>query len=418
MKKQEFKVKATLQKKNNFWYVVCDYKDGDGKRKQPWLKTGIPVKTGSEREKNKLASLVEEKRRELELSLCTSCDILFVDYALKWIDENAFRYAEVTIARYQNIIKVNIIPIFKPLKLTLGEVKKGHLEFFYQQLFKEGKNPRTVRTIRSVLKSILDVAVENELIRENPYQRARYIVPNKIKNNPKNFKSSFDYLRINEVRLVLDIVRPFYLYPMVYIAINYGLRPSELLGLRWQSIDLKQGRMDINFSAVQVDGRMVYKDALKNKFSRRSFKLSKEAVEIFKNVKKNQEANKRYYGNCYVKQEHDFVFLQENGKTFFETKVSSYFQSVLVRNGFRKIRFYDLRHTCCSLMINARTKDGSPLFSPREIMEYMGHGNINTTMNIYAHVEEKIQDEIPNKIVALINEQEDQHMKDVISKVC
>ncbi len=67
MKKQEFKVKATLQKKNNFWYVVCDYKDGDGKRKQPWLKTGIPVKTGSDREKNKLAPLLEEKRKELEL---------------------------------------------------------------------------------------------------------------------------------------------------------------------------------------------------------------------------------------------------------------------------------------------------------------------------------------------------------------
>lgn len=54
-------------------------------------------------------------------------------------------------------------------------------------------------------------------------------------------------------------------------------------------------------------------------------------------------------------------------------------------------------------MINARTKEGNPLFSSREIMEYMGHGSIDTTMNIYAHVEEKIQNEIPNKIVALIN---------------
>ena len=93
MKKQEFKVKATLQKKNNFWYVVCDYKDGDGKRKQPWLKTGIPVKNGSEREKNKLISLVEEKRKELERSLFTSCDTLFVDYAQQWINDNAYRYA-------------------------------------------------------------------------------------------------------------------------------------------------------------------------------------------------------------------------------------------------------------------------------------------------------------------------------------
>ena len=79
-------------------------------------------------------------------------------------------------------------------------------------------------------------------------------------------------------------------------------------------------------------------------------------------------------------------------------------QRKLVKNGFRKIRLYDLRHTCCSLMINARNREGGPAFSPKEIMEYMGHSSIKTTMNVYAHVEEKIQNEIPNKIVALIND--------------
>ena len=78
-------------------------------------------------------------------------------------------------------------------------------------------------------------------------------------------------------------------------------------------------------------------------------------------------------------------------------------QRKLVKNGFRKIRLYDLRHTCCSLMINARNREGGPAFSPKEIMEYMGHSSIKTTMNVYAHVEEKIQREIPDKIAALIS---------------
>lgn len=399
MKKQEFKVKATLQKKNNFWYVVCDYKDGDGKRKQPWLKTGIPVKTGSDREKNRLASLVEEKRKELELSLCTSCDILFVDYALKWIDENAFRYAEITANRYRSIINGNITKYFKPIEKTLSEVNKKVLESFYQHLFREGKRPNTVKTIRCAVKNIFQAAEDDELIVENPYKKAKCVIPLETKNN---YKDSFDYLRANEINRVLEISKSYYLYPMVYIAINYGLRPSELLGLRWQSIDLQKGRMDINFSAVEVGYHMVYKDTLKNRFSQRSFMLSKEAIEILKKIKAEQKANQKYYGNSYRKLEHDFVFLHENGDPYMEENVAKDFRIMLVKNGFRRMRFYDLRHTCCSLMINARTKEGGPVFSPREIMEYMGHGDIKTTMNVYAHVEEKIQDKIPNKIVALI----------------
>ena len=131
--------------------------------------------------------------------------------------------------------------------------------------------------------------------------------------------------------------------------------------------------------------------------------LSNEAIEILKKVKIEQEREANYYGNSYYKQEHDFVFLKPNGEPYHEGALNKSFQRSLEKNGFRKMRLYDLRHTCCSLMINARTKEGNPLFSSREIMEYMGHGSIDTTMNIYAHVEEKIQNEIPNKIVALIN---------------
>lgn len=401
MKKQEFKVKATLQKKNNFWYVVCDYKDGDGKRKQPWLKTGIPVKTGSDREKNKLAPLLEEKRKELELSLHTSSDILFVDYAQQWINDNAFRYAEVTAERYKDIIRSNIIKYFKPLKLKLNEVTKKDLESFYQHLYKEGKKSSTVGHIRKVVGNIFHAAEDNELIIDNPYSKAKCIVPTEVKNNQKN---RFDYLKASEVNMVLEIVQADFLYPMVYIAINYGLRPSELLGLRWQSIDLKQGKMKINFSAVQVRSKMVYKKTLKTSYSYRSFMLSNEAIEILKKVKIEQVREANYYGNSYYKQEHDFVFLKPNGEPYHEGALNKSFQRALEKNGFRKMRLYDLRHTCCSLMINARTKEGNPLFSSREIMEYMGHGSIDTTMNIYAHVEEKIQNEIPNKIVALIND--------------
>ena len=76
--------------------------------------------------------------------------------------------------------------------------------------------------------------------------------------------------------------------------------------------------MDINFSAIQVEHTMIYKKTLKNKYSQRSFVLSKDAIRILKAVKAEQEENRKYYGNCYYKQEHDFVFLQENGKPFQE----------------------------------------------------------------------------------------------------
>lgn len=397
--KQTIKVNATLQTKNGYYYVVADYKDPETKkRKLKWLSTGELVRTGSKRERSKLTPLVEKKRVEFSLTIQNTCDTPFLSYAQQWIDSNKDNYSKSTFDRYNRVINSNLKKYFEPLNLTLGTITKKHIEAYFQYLFDKGLAKKTVELSRTVLSNIFNSAIDDELISENPYKTAKLRVPLKIQKE----LGTFEYLRTHEIPTVLKFFEGHYLYPMVHICINHGLRPGELLGLRWQSIDLENGTMDINFNAVQVQCDIAFSDELKTKTSYRSFKLAPETIDLLRKVKEKQEKSRKFYGNAYINCGYDLVFTQENGKPYHRDVVSRMFKKILERNGFRPMRFYDLRHTCCSLMINAKNADGIPIFSPKMIMDYMGHGDIKTTMNIYAHVEEKTQEKMPYQIMEII----------------
>lgn len=402
--KQTIKVNATLQTKNGYYYVVADYKDPEtGKRKLKWLSTGELVRTGSKRERSKLTPLVEEKRIEFFLSLQNTCDTPFLSYAQQWAENNEYRYAKSTFSRYSRIIDTNITYFFDPLNLKIGEVSKNHIEQFYQHLFAEGKTPKTVETIRNVLRNIFTSAIDDELIFDNPFKKAKCIVPNATKEKSLN---NFDYLRQYEINTIFEMTQKHaYLFPMIHILITYGLRPGELLGLRWKSVDLDNGTMDINFNAVQIQNKMDYKPTLKTQHTHRSFALAPETIEILKKVKTEQAENKKLYKSAYIDCGYDFVFTHSNGEPFKEKNVNLAFQRLLKRNGFRKMKLYDLRHTCCSTMVNAKNKDGVAIFTIKEIMEYMGHKDIETTIQVYAHVEEKNKKDISSKILSVIPSQ-------------
>ena len=76
----------------------------------------------------------------------------------------------------------------------------------------------------------------------------------------------------------------------------------------------------------------------------------------------------------------DYVFTDEMGNRIKPRYIEDAFPKILERNGLRKIRFHDLRHTCASLM----HKMG---LSPKEVQDYLGHSTVSVTLNIYTHLD-------------------------------
>ena len=102
-------------------------------------------------------------------------------------------------------------------------------------------------------------------------------------------------------------------------------------------------------------------------------------------MKEQQERNKEICGDCYNPDFLGYVFVDEMGNLYKPSMVSDAFQTLLKRYGLRKIRFHDIRHSCASLLL----KNGVNL---KLIQEWLGHSDISTTMNIYAHLDTTAKD--------------------------
>ena len=85
-------------------------------------------------------------------------------------------------------------------------------------------------------------------------------------------------------------------------------------------------------------------------------------------------------GTVSKKHSRGYVCVDEMGNIIIPNYLTTSFQVLLEKNGMRKIRFHDLRHTCASLLL----KNGVPM---KQIQEWLGHSDFSTTANIYAHLD-------------------------------
>lgn len=168
----------------------------------------------------------------------------------------------------------------------------------------------------------------------------------------------------------------------IFLAAFYGMRRSEALGVRWSSIDLVNKTITVNHvvTDVYIDGhcQRVMKDRTKSKSSTRTLPLVPQFEQALKYVYQKQHYEQYVCGDSYCKEYLDYVNKNETGELLKPGYVSDHFQLILKKNGLRKIRFHDLRHSCASLLYSA----GEDL---KAIQKWLGHSTISTTANIYTH---------------------------------
>lgn len=374
---------GSLQVKNGKYYAVINLYV-DGKRKIKWIPTGLDVHNNKKRAEQILRDVIKEY--ELKSNL-VSCDILFCDFVLVWLDNIKSSLDPVTFESYNSIILSHVFPYFSSNKLKLDKIKIEDIQDYINTKSISGKlrgngglSPKTIRNHFIILKQTFDYAIKRNLVLMNPCD---YVVL------PKRQMYKPSFYNINELQDMFKALKDEPLFPLIYVTVLFGLRRSEVLGLKWDSIDFERNLITIKHTVVrQVN---VYeKDDTKTKSSYRSYPLTDDVRQMFIDLKIKEKSNRSLFGNEYI--DNGYIFKWDNGKMYDPDYVSKKFKKLLKQYGLRDIRFHDLRHSCASLLVDIG-------FNIKDIQEWLGHADIQTTANIYAHLDVTRKNNIANSLV-------------------
>ena len=283
---------------------------------------------------------------------------------------------KTTFSPYTQMVKGKIAPYFRNTGLTLDGIQAKHIQSFYLHELKT-VSPGTVIHYHANIHKALKYAVKMDLIPFNPADKVE---------RPKKQRYIADYYRQDELERLLEVSKDHPYSLLIQMTAFYGLRRSEVLGLKWDAIDFERDTITIKHivTNAKIDGKceIVCADRAKTKSSLRTLPLIGSFREYFMQVKEAQELNKQVCGNCYNYEYDGFVFVDELGERMRVEYLTNAFPKFLESHGLRRMRFHDLRHSCASLLL----ANGVPL---KHIQEWLGHSDFTTTANIYAHLDYK-----------------------------
>jgi len=355
---------GTLHIKNGIYQVVLSQKDANGKRRQKWISTGLKEKGNKRKAEAFMRKLLSEYE---STKMSFSVDVMFVDFMHTWLESMKNALEINSYECYKDIIKRYVESYFKDKPISLQRLEPMHIQQMYNYYMEQGLSPTTVLKVHANIRKALQHAVNLNIIPYNPADRV-------VK--PKKQKYVASFYDEEQVNLLLNATKDESIYPVIFLTAFYGLRRSEALGLRWNDVSFKNRTVTICNTVVEYD-TVVEKERTKTDSSRRTLPLIAPVEEYLLRLRAEQEKVAAYLGEGYI--QNDFICKQASGKPFYPNYITERFSKLIVRYSLPKIRFHDLRHSSATMLL----ANG---FSLKEIQEWLGHADLGTTANIYAHV--------------------------------
>lgn len=373
------------KKGRKYYYAVLNVKDINGKRKTKWINTDTPVAGNNKRRADSaLKTIIAKYEEEEKLGIAPECDILFSEFMEQWLESVKDKIEVNTLESYRYALN-HVVPYFRKKGTKLKDLTPLIIQNYYSDKSKEGLGSNTILKHHSNIHRALNKALKLNLIPYNPADRVEL---------PKKKKFEASTYNEQQIKELLNKVRGNQIEAAVTITSYLGLRRSEVLGLKWSSVDLEKKKMIIQTTVVRAKTTIV-KDTTKNKSSHRTLSIPDALNDYLINLKRKQEEQKKLFGNCY--NENDWICKKDDGTPINPTTLSYYYQTLLTETGFPHIRFHDLRHSTASMLINA----GCEIY---EIKELLGHSQIATTVDIYGHLDYKAKQRMADKINGIIND--------------
>ena len=282
-----------------------------------------------------------------------------------------------TEANYNFVI--NIIAKADFGKLRIDKVHLSDAKGWLIKLQKEGRGYSTIHSVRGVLRPAFQMAVDDDLIRKNPFnfELASVIVNDSVTREAITRKQEREFLSFIQA----DEHFSRY-YDGIYILFHTGLRISEFCGLTIGDIDFKEMRINVDHQLQRKRDMTYVVEPTKTTSGTRMIPMTKEVADCFRQILANRIKPKvepmidGYTG---------FLFLDKNEMPMVALHWEKYFKHILDKyNSIYKVQLPKItphvcRHTFCSNM----AKSG---MNPKTLQYIMGHSDISVTLNTYSHV--------------------------------
>lgn len=365
-----------IRRRGNGWLVTvelgCD--PSTGKRRRAYFTTTTKREAGQ-----KEARLRHEANTGLDVQ---PTKITLAQYLRRWLAAMHPNLTPSTYKRYEGLMRHQMIPHIGGM--TLSKLRPLHIQQLYDHLHREGRvagdgglSGKTILQVHRVLSKALKQAVSWQLIPRNVCQS---VEPPRARHRELRALSPEETRRLLEVAGAEDSIYG----DAVIIGLHSGMRLGELLGLRWEDIDLENGRLAVRRTLHYIPGEGIIYREPKTARSRRTVLLGNVALDTLRRTRRRQLRVRLSLGPAY--QDHGFVFATAVGTAIFPGNLRRAFRRMVKKAGVDPLRFHDLRHTHASLLLARGVH-------PKVVSERLGHASIAITLDTYSHVLPSLQEE-------------------------
>lgn len=360
--------KYFVKKENkDFWYyVLTTGKDLDGKRIQIRKRGFVSEKAAKKSLRE--AQVAADKGTYIKPSKST-----FGEYLDEWFNTRKEKLGSQTVKANESYIRNHIIPMIG--HISLADLNVLHIEKFISDLRKKGLAEATIKKMFSIVSSSLITASKRSIILKNVAADA----DNKAKVKRKKVEV-WDEL---EARQFLEFVQtsPTRYYIAFHIALATGMRQGEILGLRWEDVDLQRKRITVK-QTLRHDGKGF--NPPKTESSIRSVTVDEDTLEALNTQKAMITKEKSIAKGMYV--DKDLVVCTNIGTQCKPRDLDKIWNRLRNKAELRKITFHDLRHTHASLLLLQN-------IHPKVVSERLGHSSIQITLDLYSHLFANMQED-------------------------
>lgn len=296
-----------------------------------------------------------------------------------------------SIESYRSLVVSYVIPHLGDVRLI--DITAGDLDRLYTLLRREGRTSRkgglsasSVHHVHVALSKAFGDAVEAGRIGRSPLDRLGK------SRRPKSSKGAAPEMRTwtgLELRAFLAGAESDRLVGLFDLAAATGMRRGELVGLRWNDVDLDAGQVAVRRARTAVNYTAV-EGTPKSKRAR-TVAIDPGAVAALRTHRRRQLEEKMAWGPRWT--DTGYVFTREDGTPLHPQTATWHFTKLTKAAGLPVIRFHDLRHTHATLGLAA----GVP---PKVMQERLGHSSVQITLDLYSQVVPGMQEDAAARIAA------------------
>lgn len=342
-----------------------------GKMKHRSKSTGLKVTGNNTRKANgKLREILSQWEAEANGAIAvTNEGATFEEYVQEWLETKVCSISDGTYNAYCCYAKTHIIP--KLGKIEMRKLNRRHIQSYVNEMSKI-LTARTIKKHMAVINGVVHAAFLDGVVTGDVAYSVRTV---EIPKERKRFEgTTLSEEQVGELlRAAAQKGEPT--MSAVVLGVCYGLRRSEICGLRWRDVDFENGVLHVRNTVTDVSGRVVEAETTKTKASKRDIPLIEATIPYLKGLHDSQAT-----------QGFDMDKLcSYKGRGARPDHVSSRVIGLLKELGFEGVRLHDLRHTAASLLARR--------LAPKQVQAFMGHEDISTTLNIYTHIldEDKVE---------------------------